>query len=357
MSRVMIMAGGTGGHVFPALAVADVLRARGVTVRWMGTANGIEARLVPAANIVLDMISIQGLRGKGMIGWLLAPIKLIKAIIEARRHIKAFGPQVVLGLGGFASGPGGISAWLSRIPLVIHEQNAIAGLTNRLLTPFAKQVLLGFEKSIDNSKAQWVGNPVRASIETIETPATRYQQEPAKLRLLILGGSLGARSLNETVPAALAKMPAASRPEVIHQCGEKHLIAARQAYQQAGVDADVKAFIDDMAIAYAEADLVICRAGALTIAEVAAAGVASILVPFPNAVDDHQTANAQVLTRADAALLIADAALQAEDLANVISELHDNRPRLRSMAVNARQQAKTGSAELIANICMEQLHG
>lgn len=357
MSRVMIMAGGTGGHVFPALAVADELRARGVAISWMGTATGIEARLVPAADIELNLISVQGLRGNGLMGWLTAPFKLIKAVSEARQHIKTFQPEVVLGLGGFASGPGGIAAWLSRIPLVIHEQNAIAGLTNRLLAPFAKAVLLGFENSFKTAKGRWVGNPVRASIEAVESPASRYQQEPEKLRLLVLGGSLGARSLNQTIPAALAKMPAASRPEVIHQCGEKHLVAAREAYQQAGVDADVTAFIEDMASSYAQADLVICRAGALTVAEVAAAGVASILVPFPYAVDDHQTANAQVLTRADAALLIADASLQAEDLANVISELNDNRPRLRTMAVNARQQAKTGSAGVIADICMEQLHG
>lgn len=357
MSRVMIMAGGTGGHVFPALAVADELRTRGIEVRWMGTAAGIEARLVPAAGIQLNIISVQGLRGNGLLGWLTAPFKLIKAISEARQHIKTFQPEVVLGLGGFASGPGGIAAWLSRIPLVIHEQNAIAGLTNRLLTPFAKAVLLGFNNSIKTVKARWVGNPVRMSIETIAPPAERYQQENARLKLLVLGGSLGARSLNETVPAAVAKMPAATRPEIIHQCGEKHLIAARKAYQQADVEADVKAFIDDMAAAYAQADIVICRAGALTVAEVAAAGVASILVPFPYAVDDHQTANAQVLTRADAALLIADASLQVEDLANVLSELNDNRPHLRAMANRARQQAKPGSATVIADICMEQLHG
>ncbi len=357
MSRVMIMAGGTGGHVFPALAVAEELHNRGVELSWMGTANGIEARLVPAADIQLNLISVQGLRGNGLLGWLSAPFKLIKAVSEARQHIKTFQPEVVLGLGGFASGPGGIAAWLSRIPLVIHEQNAIAGLTNRLLTPFAKAVLLGFDNSIKTVKARWVGNPVRMSIETITPPTERYQQENKKLRLLVLGGSLGARSLNETVPAALAKMPSATRPAVIHQCGEKHLINARKAYQQAGVDADIKAFIDDMAAAYAQADLVICRAGALTVAEVAAAGVASILVPFPYAVDDHQTANAQVLTRADAALLIADASLQAEDLANVLSELNDNRPRLRAMANRARQQAKPGSAVVIADICMEQLHG
>lgn len=357
MSRVMIMAGGTGGHVFPALAVADELRSRGVKVSWMGTANGIEARLVPAADIELNLISVQGLRGKGLLGWLSAPFKLIKAVIEARRHIGEFKADVVLGLGGFASGPGGIAAWLSRIPLVIHEQNAIAGLTNRLLTPFAKAVLLGFDNSINSDKARWVGNPVRISIETIVPPTERYQQENQRLKLLVLGGSLGARSLNETVPAALAKMPAASRPEVIHQCGEKHLVAAREAYQQAAVEAEVRAFIDDMAASYSAADLVICRAGALTVAEIAAAGVASILVPFPYAVDDHQTANAQVLTRAGATLLIADAALQAEDLANVISELNDNRPRLRAMAEKARQQAKTGSAAQIADICMEQLHG
>lgn len=357
MSRVMIMAGGTGGHVFPALAVADELRSRGVALSWMGTASGIEARLVPAANIELNIITVQGLRGNGWLGWLTAPVKLIKAVSEARQHIKTFRPDVVLGLGGFASGPGGIAAWLSRIPLVIHEQNAIAGLTNRLLTPFANAVLLGFNNSIKTAKARWVGNPVRMSIEQTAPPAERYQQENARLKLLVLGGSLGARSLNETVPAALAKMPVANRPEVLHQCGEKHIIAAREAYQQAGVEADIKAFIDDMALAYAQADLVICRAGALTVAEVAAAGVASILVPYPYAVDNHQTANAQVLTRADAALLIADAELHAEDLANVISELNDNRPRLRAMANSARQQAKPGSAAVIADICMEQSDG
>lgn len=357
MSRVMIMAGGTGGHVFPALAVAEVLRSRGNEVSWMGTAKGIEARLVPAADIKLNLISVQGLRGNGLMGWLTAPFKLVKAVLEARQHLKNFAPDVVLGLGGFASGPGGIAAWLSKTPLVIHEQNAIAGLTNRLLSPFSKAVLLGFANSIKSAKAQWVGNPVRAAIENIPAPELRYQNGNNKLNILVLGGSLGARSLNETVPAALATIPEAERPNVLHQCGERHLAAAKESYQKAGVAADVTAFIDDMAASYANADLVICRAGALTIAEVAAAGVASILVPYPYAVDDHQTVNAEVLTNAGAGILIQDADLNVEALANIIKELNSDRSRLLSMAKSAREQARIGSAEVIANICMEQLHG
>lgn len=359
MTRVLIMAGGTGGHVFPALAVADELRSRSVEVEWIGTERGIESRLVPAAQIKLNLIPIKGLRGNGALGWLVAPFRILRAVLASRKIIKRFQPDMVIGLGGFASGPGGLAAWLSGKPLVIHEQNAIAGLTNRLLARIAKRVLQGFDNSFTrNDKTLWVGNPVRQAIEQLPSPETRYQSRTAKpVKLLVLGGSLGARTLNQLVPQALALLKPSFTVEVMHQCGEKHLADCRLAYQQAGVPATVTAFIDDMAQTYAEADLVICRAGALTVAEVAAAGIAAIFVPYPYAVDDHQTYNAQALKDAGAALLFADAELTAEQLASTFSSLLVDRTQLENMAKKAKELAKPGSAKQIADICLEVANG
>lgn len=359
MTRVLIMAGGTGGHVFPALAVAEELRSRSVDIEWIGTERGIESRLVPAAVFKLNLIPIKGLRGNGLLGWLVAPFRILRAVLESRKVIKRFQPDVVIGLGGFASGPGGLAAWLSGKPLLIHEQNAIAGLTNRLLAKIAKQVLQGFENSFSQSaKTKWVGNPVRTQIENLPEPQDRYSARTlSPFKLLVLGGSLGAKSLNQVVPQALALLKTEHQVEVIHQCGEKHLADCQQAYQQAGVTGTVTQFIEDMAEAYAEADLVICRAGALTVAEVAAAGVAAIFVPYPFAVDDHQTHNAQALKEAGAAMLIQDSLLNADGLAATLKSLLENRQQLENMAIQARSLAKPGTAAQIADICLEFAHG
>lgn len=354
--RALIMAGGTGGHVFPALAVAAALQQHDVDIVWIGTEKGIEAKLVPDAGHPLHFIHVQGLRGNGLLGWLLAPFKLIKAVCEALLIIKRVQPNVVLGLGGFASGPGGVAAWLLRKPLVIHEQNAIPGLTNRLLSKIAKRVLEGFDNSFVNiTNAQWVGNPVRASIEALATPKQRFNDRAGALRLLVLGGSLGAKTLNEIVPQALGL--SAQKIAVKHQCGERHLANCKTHYQQAEIIADITAFIDDMPAAYAWADLVVCRAGALTIAELSVAGVAALLVPFPYATDDHQTHNAAALVEAGAAYLLPEKTLTAEVLADKINHYMSDRARLLTMATAAQTQAKLATAEQISTICMELAHG
>lgn len=356
-TRVLIMAGGTGGHVFPALAVAEELKTRAVDVFWMGTEKGIESKLVPAAGLPISYIKIQGLRGNGLLGWLLAPFKLIKAVAEALKIIKTIKPDVVLGLGGFASGPGGVAAKLTAKPLAIHEQNAIPGLTNKLLSRFAKKVMEGFPHSFpQNTQAEWVGNPVRLSIENINEPVQRYNDRTGPLRLLVLGGSLGARALNSFIPQALALLDENQRPEIKHQCGQQHIDDCQQAYAAVEISADITAFIDDMSATYAWADLVICRAGALTIAELAATGVAAVLVPYPYAVDDHQTQNAAVLVNVGAAKIIQEKELTAEMLAKEIKRLSDDREQLLSMATAARAQAKLGTAAYISDVCMELAH-
>jgi len=356
MTKILIMAGGTGGHVFPALAVADNLNARGHQVFWMGTARGIEAKLVPVAGYPLTYISVQGLRGNGLLGWLLAPFKLIKAVYEALVAIRKIKPDVVLGLGGFASGPGGVAAWLLTKPVVIHEQNAIAGLTNNLLSRIAKRVLAGFADSFPTSRhAKWLGNPVRDSIETLALPEQRFADRTGAIRVLVLGGSLGAKTLNTLLPQGFASLNV--ELELRHQCGTRHLEDCRANYQQANVSVEVTDFIDDMAAAYAWADLVICRAGALTIAELSAAGVGSLLVPYPYAVDDHQTHNAQALVNVGAAQIVQEAGLTVESLSHIVQQLISNRSALLTMAIAARSQAKVGAAEHIANICLETAYG
>jgi len=353
MTRVLIMAGGTGGHVFPALAVAAVLRARDCEVVWLGTRRGIEARLVPAAGIPVEWLRITGLRGKGAASWLLAPVRLLRAICEALGIMRRRRPDVVLGLGGFVAGPGGLAARLLRRPLVIHEQNAVAGLTNRLLARLAHTVAEAFPGSFGAAVgAITVGNPVRREIEALP-PRGGPQHADGRARLLVFGGSQGARALNRLVPAAVALLPAGERPLVLHQAGRGQREAVADAYRAAGIEAQVHEFVDDMAQAYSWADLAVCRSGALTVAELAAAGLPGILVPFPAAVDDHQTANAHFLAVRGAAVLLPEATLTAERLA---AELHvlagaDARPRL-AMADAARRAATPGAAERLAELCL-----
>ena len=333
---VLIMAGGTGGHVFPALAVAELLRARHRDVEWLGTKRGIESELVPAHGFRLHCIRVSGLRGKGFFSWLLAPFRLVLALIDAFRLLRRVQPEIVLGMGGFASGPGGLAAWLLRRPLVIHEQNSVAGLTNRLLAGIAREVLEAFPGSFSGRvETRVIGNPVRPEIASLPEPAKRFADRSGPLRLLVLGGSQGALVLNETVPQAIALLAEHERPVVRHQAGRATIERAREAYEKVGLPVELEAFIDDMAGAYAWADFVICRAGALTIAELAAAGLGSILVPFPSAVDDHQTRNARFLVDADAAVLIPQQALGPGSLAAEIAEM-DERPRAAAAARQPR---------------------
>jgi UDP-N-acetylglucosamine--N-acetylmuramyl-(pentapeptide) pyrophosphoryl-undecaprenol N-acetylglucosamine transferase len=356
--RVMIMAGGTGGHVFPALAVARELAGRGAAVTWLGTRAGMEARLVPAAGIAIDYVDVAGLRGKGLGGWLVAPLRLARALTQALSILRRRRPQAVLGMGGFASGPGGVAARLLRRPLVIHEQNAIAGLTNRLSAPLAARVLAAFPGAFGARTAEVTGNPVRAEIAALPAPAERFAGRDGRLRLLVVGGSLGATALNGVLPQAIACMAAAARPQVVHQAGERHAETARAAYAAAGVVAEVKPFLDDMAAVYGWADLVVCRAGALTVSELAAAGLPAILVPFPFAVDDHQTANARQLTDSGAALLAPQAELSAERLAGWLAEFAADaaagRGRLLAMAEAARVLAHPEATAQVAAICLEE---
>lgn len=350
---VLIMAGGTGGHVFPALAVAERLRAHGVPVVWMGTQRGLEATLVPKAGIPLEWISVAGLRGKSLRQRWLTPMMLSQALWQAGAILRRLRPPVVLGMGGFVSGPGGVMARLLGIPLVVHEQNAIAGMTNRWLSRIARRVMEAFPGTFPlNRRATTVGNPVRASIAELPPPAERFAGRTDQRRLLILGGSQGALALNQLVPQALALLSERERPVVWHQAGGQLHEAAESAYREVGITARLTPFIEDMAEAYGWADLVLCRAGALTIAELAAAGVGAILVPFPFAVDDHQTANARFLERDGAALVYQQAVLTAERLAALLQELLNNRDRLLRMAEAARRLAKVDAAEQVALACM-----
>ncbi len=351
---VLIMAGGTGGHVFPGLAVAQHLRANGVPVVWLGTREGLEARLVPEAGLPLEELNVRGLRNKGALGWMLAPPRMMRALFQAIAVIRRHRPRAVLGLGGYAAGPGGVAAWLLRSPLLVHEQNAVAGLTNRVLSRFARQVLCGFPDCFrGRSRVRVVGNPVRDAIRALQPPEQRMAGRNGPVRVLVLGGSLGALVLNRTVPAALARLSAQARPEVRHQAGSRTLDVAIDAYREHGVEADIQPFVEDMAAAYAWADLVICRAGALTVSELAAAGVASCLVPLPHAVDDHQTANARYLSDAGAAILIPQGELTAETLADLLALLTADRDRLTDMAARARALAKPRAVEAVAECCME----
>lgn len=347
---LMVMAGGTGGHVYPAMAVADELQSRGWHVTWLATEGGMENRLIADKNYDVAVINMKGVRGKGVLRLVLLPFQLLKAFAQSWCEIKKYQPNVVLGMGGFAAFPGGLMAWLLGKPLVIHEQNSVAGLTNKVLAKFAKKVLVAFPAAFAGH-ATLVGNPVRADITALQNPAARFNGRTGAMRLLIVGGSLGAQALNEVVPKALALLPAAQRPEVVHQAGEKHIAALQANYQAAGVNAEAKAFIKEMAAMYAWADLVICRAGALTVAELSAAGVASVLVPFPFAVDDHQTTNAAYLADAGAAILVQQNVLTEAMLLKILQDL--NREKCLEMAIKARGLGKPEATNSVANICME----
>jgi len=352
---ILVMAGGTGGHVYPALAVARVLQQHALEIVWLGTRRGLESRVVPAAGIDIECISIRGLRRKGVLAVLVAPLQLGWALMQSLGVILRRRPVAVLGMGGFASGPGGLAAWLTFRPLVIHEQNAVAGLTNRLLARLARVVLQAFPGSF-NSKvnAETVGNPVREDIAAVAEPAIRYSDRQGPLRLLVLGGSQGALALNRTVPAALALLPVEQRPIVRHQCGSRTLDKARDAYAVGGVDVELLPFIEDMASVYAWTDLVVCRAGALTVAEICAVGLPALFVPYPAAVDDHQTANARSMVEAGAAEIIAESSLSAAELAKLLRKWLSSRAELQVQAEKARRLAKPQALARIAELCLQQ---
>jgi len=346
---VLVMAGGTGGHIFPGLAVAECLRNQGWTVAWMGNPTGMEYRLVPAKGFAFEGVKFSGLRGKGMLTKVLMPFRLARAMMQSWKILRRLKPSVVLGMGGYITFPGGLVSYLMGRPLVLHEANSVAGSANRVLARFATRVLTGFPKTL--KEAQWVGNPIRESFERLSDCKTRYGKRQGPLHLLIVGGSLGAAALNIVVPEALALLPADRRPNVLHQTGEQHLETVTKTYQQLGVNGELKPFIDDMAAAYANADLVICRAGAMTVSEISAAGVAACFVPFPYAIDDHQTANARFLSDAKAAILIPQSQLDGDSLANLVLGLR--REDLAEMAVKAQALAKFHATEEVASICEE----
>lgn len=365
MSRtIMIMAGGTGGHVFPALAVADELVRRGWNTVWLGTKAGLEARLVAERGYPIEWIAFSGLRGKGLLRIALLPLAILVACAQSLRALLRRRPDVVLGMGGYAAFPGGLMAVLCNRPLVIHEQNSVAGLTNRVLAGVADRVLAGFPGTFEArsanrlgalvpkpKKVEWLGNPVREEIAALDMPAKRFESREGNLRLLVIGGSQGASALNHAMPKALALIGASERPVVVHQSGAKHIDALRLAYADSGVAGELTAFIDDMAARYAWCDLVVCRAGALTIAEITAAGVASVLVPFPAAVDDHQTGNAKFLVAAGAADLLPQSELTPERLAALIRT--KTRTTLQAMAEKARSLAKPDATMRVADVCAE----
>ena len=345
----MIAAGGTGGHVFPGLAVADALRAAGWRVVWLGSESGMEAGLAAKYGYEMSAVNFSGVRGKGSVALLLLPLRLLLAFWQSARAILAKRPDVVLGMGGYMSFPAGMMAVLLGRPLVIHEQNSVAGLANRVLAGVADRVLCAFPGAIKRSTH--TGNPVRPDITAIAQPEWRYAGRSGPLRVLVVGGSLGAQALNDVVPRALALLPAANRPIVTHQSGAQHADALKAAYAAAGVQANMPAFIDDMAAAYARADIAVCRAGATTVAELAAAGIPSILVPFPHAVDDHQTTNARFLADAGAAVLLPQSELTPERLAELLARL--DRRRLLEMAARAHSLGRRDATQAVARACME----
>ncbi|RPI48040.1 MAG: undecaprenyldiphospho-muramoylpentapeptide beta-N-acetylglucosaminyltransferase [Betaproteobacteria bacterium] len=350
------MAGGTGGHIFPGLAVAEVLAGRGWRVVWMGLRTGMEAEIVPRNGYEMVWVNFQGVRGKGIEALIAAPLRLLRAMWQAAAAIRRVKPDVVLGMGGYVALPGGLMASLLNRPLVIHEQNAVAGTTTRLLAAVADRVLTSFESAFKpRQRALLTGNPIRSVFTDKTGPAERFARREGRLRLTVLGGSLGAKALNEIVPQALALLPEAARPEVTHQTGRQHVGAVRAAYAQVGVQARCESFIEDMAAQLEASDLVVCRAGATTLAELAALGVASILVPFPHAIDDHQTRNAQALAGAGASILVPQAELTPDRLAGVLRSL--DRPRLLEMACRARSLGRPQAAREVADVCEQMAAG
>lgn len=346
---LMVMAGGTGGHVYPAIAVADHLKTQGWNIVWLATEGGMENRLIEGKGYQKAMMTMQGVRGKGLLGWVLLPIKLAKALSQSYRAMRQYQPNVVLGMGGFAAFPGGLMARLLGKPLVIHEQNSVAGLTNKLMAKIATRVLAAFPNALN--KASVIGNPVRADIAELAEPKTRFATHKGALRVLVVGGSLGAQALNDLIPQALATISVEARPHVIHQAGVKHIEALQSNYAKHGVDAECRAFIENMNETYAWADFVICRAGAMTVAELSAVGLGSLLVPFPFAVDDHQTTNAAYLAEHEAAFLVQQKALTVEKLVNILTTL--TRENCLIMANKARALGKPEATVDVAGVCME----
>ncbi len=362
MSSVLIMAGGTGGHVYPGLAVAQALRESGIEVIWLGTRKGLESRVVPAAGIELEFISISGIKGRGILQWALMPFRLAIALTQSFRILMRRRPSVVLSMGGFVAGPGGLAAWILQYPLLIHEQNAIPGFTNRILSLFARRILTGFPGVFGRyPKTLHAGNPVRESIINIPMPEERLRSHQGALRILVLGGSQGARHLNQAIADVFHLWRDETSPEVWHQCGERMFDETKERYgKHSSADADSRLklvpFIENMDEAYRWADVVICRAGAMTIAELACAGLASILVPFPYATDDHQTANANYLAEHDAAVLIPDSQLSVERLHEVLHELDQNRDVIQKMAIQARACAMPDACNTVIEVCTEVMH-
>ncbi|MGO2135928.1 MAG: undecaprenyldiphospho-muramoylpentapeptide beta-N-acetylglucosaminyltransferase [Marinobacter sp.] len=363
--RFLMMAGGTGGHVFPALATARALEAKGHEVHWLGAIGGMEERLISDTGIPLSLIHISGLRGKGKLALIMAPFRLMRALGEAFTVMRRIRPDCVVGMGGFVTGPGGVAAWLTRTPLVIHEQNAIAGMTNRILVRFAKSVLEAFPDSFGPDViTRCTGNPVREDLASLPEPEQRMaereggqDEQNCALRVLVVGGSLGAQVFNQQLPEAMAMLPKQERPLILHQCGEKHVEDAQASYRQHGIEADVQPFIKDMAKAYRWADIVLCRAGALTVSELCAAGIGAVLVPFPHAVDDHQTKNGQQMVNAKAALLIPQSQLTPVVLAETLGDLAKDRARVMDMAKAARTLARPDATERVVNYCLEATNG
>lgn len=353
---ILVTAGGTGGHVYPGLAVARALIEQDIPVVWMGTRKGLEARVIPEAGIEMAWLDVNGLRGKGLTTLLVAPVKLAKALVQSIAIMRKHRPAAVLGMGGFVAGPGGAVAALMGTPVVIHEQNAVAGLTNKLLSRLSKRILEGFPgafKNANQSKVIAIGNPVRKDISAITAPVLRMANRTESVRLLIVGGSLGAQALNETVPKALAVLAEDKRPIVRHQAGSGKHETTEKAYQAVGVSATITPFIEDMAEAYEWADLIICRAGALTIAEISAAGLASILVPYPYAVDDHQTANGRYLSDNNAAIMMQQTTFNKISLSESLEDLLNDREKLVAMSKRARALAKPHATTEVAAICAQ----
>jgi len=346
---LMVMAGGTGGHVYPAMAVADTLREKGWRVVWLCTEGGMENRLIADKPYQKAMIQMRGVRGKGLLTWIGMPIAVLRALLQSMAAFRMYQPNVVLGMGGFAAFPGGIAAKLLGRPLVIHEQNSVAGLTNRVMAKLAKKSLCAFPHA--PPKAELVGNPVRADICQLATPSVRMAKRAGKLRILVVGGSLGAQALNQTVPAALALLAKNQRPKVVHQAGSKHIQDLQTHYRQHAVEADCREYLQDMAHWYDWADFVICRAGAMTVAELSAVGLGSLLVPFPHAVDDHQTTNAAYLANAGAAVLIQQKDLTAQKLADLLAGL--THEKCLAMAEQAHLLGKPQAAQVVASRCEE----
>ena len=353
--NVLIMAGGTGGHVFPALACAREFQARGYAVHWLGTPRGIENELVPQAGLPLHLINVSGLRGKSKLALLKAPFQLLRSLLQARRIVRELHPVCVLGMGGYVTGPGGLAARLAGVPLIIHEQNAVAGTANRLLSRIANRICEAFPNTFAaTDKRRTTGNPVREEL-FLETP--REPLAGRKLKLLVLGGSLGAEPLNKLLPAALEKIPADLRPQVFHQAGKQHADITAERYRDAAVEAEVAPFIKDMARAYGWADLVVCRAGALTVSELAAAGLPSFLVPLPHAIDDHQSRNAEYLAKEGAAVLLPQHATDADTLAAQLTEVLMHPEKLEAMGRAARSLAKPDATRTVVDICLEVARG